>query len=64
MLIVDAGGGTVDINAYVPTSASPGSSFAEVAAPQCKISSKYVADFIPDFIRRPLPRLSVRDPTG
>ena len=64
MLIVDAGGGTIDVNAYVPTSASPGSSFAEVAAPQCKISSKCAADFIPDFICRPLPRLRVRNPTS
>ena len=36
MLIVDAGGGTIDINAYAQTPAKKGYSFAEVATSQCK----------------------------
>ncbi|KAF9465196.1 hypothetical protein BDZ94DRAFT_1307345 [Collybia nuda] len=35
VLIVDAGGGTVDISAYAPSASSRGFSFAETAPPQC-----------------------------
>lgn len=66
VLIVDAGGGTIDINAYAQTSASNGTSFAEVATPQCKVSeSSPTTLFLTSRIyRRSFPRFRFCDSTG
>ncbi len=37
MVIVDAGGGTIDISSYHRNKNAMKENFAEIAAPQCKI---------------------------
>ena len=39
MLIVDAGGGTIDISAYCRNFAGGANSFEEIAAAQCKLKN-------------------------
>jgi hypothetical protein len=38
IIIVDAGGGTIDISAYAQASSSKGISVIEIAPPECKLS--------------------------
>ncbi|RDB20646.1 Heat shock protein 12A [Hypsizygus marmoreus] len=56
VLIVDAGGGTIDLSAYGQTSASNDSSFEEIASPECHLQgSAFVTSraqqFLEDLLR-------------
>ena len=44
-IIVDAGGGTIDLSAYKQTKTGDKTSYAECAAAQCKLSAAIVVDY-------------------
>ncbi|EDR07861.1 uncharacterized protein LACBIDRAFT_298114 [Laccaria bicolor S238N-H82] len=52
VLIIDAGGGTIDISAYRRTSPATSQSFEEIAAPQCHFhGSIFVTNRASDFLK-------------